>query len=347
MIQKGLAFIKHEILKNTIDCYHVDSKVRFIVVMNWNAKHLISYRLLFTFTTDHHLCYFLSKHMRDINDGLCPIIQSNKGHYRLVHWGELTKALHSLRKKIVQNGNEFFAKTLTAPSYKMALYLIYQELFILYLFTDHRYFLELKVFMHEHLNNELFMNRNLLLQKKQQNQRRNKDLNEVCFMEKGEETWLDLKQRITSIDGLKIKNFLNNTSVLSLVWYNTININDLITRVLYDKDFLWINESFNGESFKSDTWNIRTVYTRFQGRCFTIEHLKQVFFKKWQCCVEEFIIQLCMNQFDNVNRLIFIKGWCKTIIDLGSKGGFWVADYHSWKQGGSYITKIKYSNWSV
>ena len=78
------------------------------------------------------------------------------------------------------------------------------------------------------------------------------------------------KQRITSIDGLKMKNFLNNT----------INIYDLITRVHYDKDFLWINESFNGESFKSDTWNIRTVYTRFQGRCFTIEYLIQVFSKK-------------------------------------------------------------------
>ena len=78
------------------------------------------------------------------------------------------------------------------------------------------------------------------------------------------------KQRITSIDGLKMKNFLNNT----------INIYDLITSVLYDKDYLWINESSNGKYFKSDTWNIRTVYTRFQGRCFTIEYLKQVFQKK-------------------------------------------------------------------
>ena len=78
------------------------------------------------------------------------------------------------------------------------------------------------------------------------------------------------KQRITSIDGLKMKNFLNNT----------INIYDLISQVHYDRDYLWINESSNGEYFKSDTWSIKTVYTRFQGRCFTIEYLKQVSHKK-------------------------------------------------------------------
>ena len=81
------------------------------------------------------------------------------------------------------------------------------------------------------------------------------------------------KERITSFDGLDIENFKNNT----------IDLKDLIT-VVYtiadagsNEDEFWVDYQFNGQWYKSDTWQISTVYSQYRGRCYTIEYLKEVY----------------------------------------------------------------------
>ena len=82
------------------------------------------------------------------------------------------------------------------------------------------------------------------------------------------------KQRITSFDYLEIENFRNNT----------IELKDLILSIqIFSADSVLLNDldiqdNFNGESYQSDSWSISTVYSKYRGRCFTMEYLKQVFF---------------------------------------------------------------------
>ena len=49
---------------------------------------------------------FLSRHVREINDGLYTLLHSSKLHPKLINWSELAKALDKLRKKAVQNSKE-------------------------------------------------------------------------------------------------------------------------------------------------------------------------------------------------------------------------------------------------
>ena len=48
----------------------------------------------------------LAKHVRDINEGLYTLLQSNKLHPNLITWTEMAKAIDRLRKKAIENSKE-------------------------------------------------------------------------------------------------------------------------------------------------------------------------------------------------------------------------------------------------
>ena len=48
----------------------------------------------------------LAKHVRDINEGLYTLLQSNKLHPNLITWTEMAKAIDRLRKKAIKNSKE-------------------------------------------------------------------------------------------------------------------------------------------------------------------------------------------------------------------------------------------------
>lgn len=80
------------------------------------------------------------------------------------------------------------------------------------------------------------------------------------------------KERIISFDGLDIETFKNNTFDLKDMIKGLYTIADADS-----KDWFLVDYQFeNGQWYKSDTWQISTVYSQFRGRCFTIEYLKEV-----------------------------------------------------------------------
>ena len=48
----------------------------------------------------------LAKHVRDINEGLYTLLQSNKLHPNLITWTEMAKAIERLRKKAIKSSKE-------------------------------------------------------------------------------------------------------------------------------------------------------------------------------------------------------------------------------------------------
>ena len=48
----------------------------------------------------------LAKHVRDINEGLYTLLQSNKLHPNLITWTEMAKAIDRLRKKAIKTSKE-------------------------------------------------------------------------------------------------------------------------------------------------------------------------------------------------------------------------------------------------
>ena len=48
----------------------------------------------------------LAKHVKDINEGLYTLMQSNRLHPNLMNWSKLAKAIERLQRKAIRNSKE-------------------------------------------------------------------------------------------------------------------------------------------------------------------------------------------------------------------------------------------------
>ena len=76
------------------------------------------------------------------------------------------------------------------------------------------------------------------------------------------------KEKIFTVDGITHENYINNTIELKEI-VNSIYIMGLDYSLRY---ILNIEDHFNGVDYQSNAWKIGTIYSKYRGRCYTIQH---------------------------------------------------------------------------
>ena len=76
------------------------------------------------------------------------------------------------------------------------------------------------------------------------------------------------KEKIFTVDGITLENYINNTIELKDM-VNSIYIMGLDYSLKY---MLTIENHFNGVEFESEAWKIGTIYSKYRGRCYCIQH---------------------------------------------------------------------------